>query len=82
MMVAELNRGGELTRMKIKVIKKNSSVGKADQNRAVIRDARESARDMVSTVSDWVTEFRTRKSAETKAAVEGLFGKTPTPNES
>jgi hypothetical protein len=68
--------------MKIKVIKKNSAAANASENRAVIRDARESARDMVATVSDWVTEFKARKSAETKAAVDVLLGSNAATNQS
>ncbi|MBS1768038.1 MAG: hypothetical protein JSS77_00090 [Acidobacteria bacterium] len=47
-----------------------------------VKTARATARDMVSTVTDWVTDFKTRKSEETKAAIEQLFPTGPHPSES
>ncbi len=38
--------------------------------------ARETARDMVSTVTNWVTEFKQRRRAESAAALK-LLSETP-----
>lgn len=43
--------------------------------------ARLAAREMVSTVTDWVTEFKQRKSEETKAAIDRFIPKQPQPSE-
>lgn len=57
----------------IKVIKKADAAVKP---KAVEKapSSRQAARDMVSTVTDWVVELKDRKSEETRAALELLFG--------
>jgi len=65
---------------KIKVVKRADVPVKTAKK--PVKTARAAARDMVSTVSDWVTDFRTRKSEETKAAIEQLFPTGPRPSES
>jgi hypothetical protein len=40
------------------------------------KQARETARDMVETVTNWVTEFQQRRRAETTTALR-LLAKTP-----
>jgi len=66
---------------KIKVIKKEEAPAFRikKKKRSKVRTA---PRDMVSTVSDWVTEIKNRKSAETKAALEFLSPANPRPSES
>lgn len=68
-------------RGKVKVIKKGQAQVPAAKA-APIKTARIAAREMVSNVSDWVTDFKTRKSVETKAAIEILFSAQARPNES
>ena len=64
------------TKGKIKVIKKNeireaSPVVNAENIEK--KSNRESARVMVSTVTNWVSDFQTRKREETKIAIEKFF---------
>ena len=66
---------------KVKIIKK-ASVAAAEPKIAGAKAARIAAREMVSNVTDWVTEFKSRKSEETKAALEHLFAVKAQPNES
>jgi hypothetical protein len=66
---------------KIKVIKKYEAV------RSTVRKARKpapaaAAREMVSTVSEWVSDLRDRKRDETKLAIDSLFSHRPRPSES
>lgn len=67
---------------KIKVIKKGE-VKVAAPAPAVkeARSTRVAAREMVSNVSTWVSDFQTRKRDETKIAIEKFFGPTPQPSE-
>ncbi len=66
---------------KIKVIKKSATIAQpAGQNS--VKATRVAAREMVSTVTDWVAEFKSRRSDETRAALEKLFRSQPQPNES
>jgi hypothetical protein len=62
---------------KIKVIKK----GKLQTNRKPVVTARsskkESAREMVSTVTTWVSELKHRKRDETRQAIEKFFNQQP-----
>jgi hypothetical protein len=58
----------------IRIVKKGEKarpVAKAKTN-----TARETARDMVQTVSDWVTEFQQRRRVETTTALR-ILSKTP-----
>ena len=54
---------------KVKIVKK-ASVAAAEPKMAGAKAARVAAREMVSNVTEWVTEFKSRKSEETKAALE------------
>ncbi len=66
---------------KIKVIKRtDAAVVKPKVQKA--KTSRVAAREMVSTVSEWVTDLKQRKSGETMAAIERLFGTGPRPSES
>ena len=64
---------------KIKVIKKFDAVPTKKKAKA---PARTTAREVVTTVSEWVTDLRDRKSKETKAAIDSLFSAGPRPSES
>ncbi len=70
-----------IDKTKIKVVKKtDAGVAKIRVKKAPTQRA--SAREMVSTVTDWVTEIKQRKSDETKAAFDLLFAANRQPNES
>lgn len=61
---------------KIKVIKKGEikSVAKPV---VVEKKSNQAAREMVSTVSNWVNEFQQRRRDETKQAIEKFFPSQP-----
>lgn len=66
---------------KIKVIKK-SELNAAEP--AIVKEEKPTptpAREIVSTVSNWVSDFRERKSEETKKAFEQLFAAQPKTSE-
>ena len=68
------------SKLKVKVVKKEeirpTVVKKVKGN-----TARLAAREMVSTVTDWVTEFKMRKSEETKAAIDKFLPRQPQTSE-
>ena len=68
-------------KQKIKIVKKSEI---AERAKVPVKRyaARKAAREMVATVADWVTEFKSRKSDETKVAIEQLFASRTQPNES
>ncbi len=66
---------------KIKIVKKVEASSYKIRKRKKGKP-RNSAREMVSTVSDWVADFKTRKSAETKAAFDLFRGPNPRSSES
>lgn len=70
-----------LDKTKIKVIKKNT-VSRPDMV-AVIepKTTRQAARDAVSTVKNWVSDFQLRKRDETKAAIEKFLVAKPQTSE-
>jgi hypothetical protein len=64
----------------IKIIKKS------ERNRQTVKTtktagAREAARDMVQTVTNWVNELQQNKRAETAEALKMLLPETPRPSE-
>jgi len=66
----------------IKVIKKADAAAAAKPKKSKKKQSsREAAREMVSTVTDWVVELKDRKREETQAAID-LFFNTAHPNES
>ncbi len=69
-------------RSKIKIVKKEDAPALRIKKRKKKAEPRNTAREMVSTVSDWVADFKTRKSAETKAAFDIFRSSTPRPSES
>lgn len=66
---------------KIKVIKKGTV--KIDQAPAIVekKSKPETAREIVSTVSNWVSDFQQRRREGTKQAFEQLFSQTPKTSE-
>jgi hypothetical protein len=62
---------------KIKVIKK-SEIANAEKPVEIKKETPQaSARDMVSTVTNWVSDFQQRRRDETKQAIEKFFKQTP-----
>jgi hypothetical protein len=68
-------------RMKVKVIKKDD-IRSEPVKPAAAKSKRASAREVVSNVTSWVSDFQTRKGVETKIAIEKFFNQGPQPNES
>lgn len=66
------------TKGKIKVIKKGSQP--AVEPKVVKNSTKTAAREMVSNVSNWVTDFQQRRREETKQAIEKLFTQQPQTN--
>ncbi len=66
---------------KIKVIKRNNVSGPGKPVKAEYKTKRQTAREAVSTVTNWVSEFQARKRDETKAAFETLLAVKPQPSE-
>ncbi len=64
--------------MKIKVIKRSDAVVPAVKIKSAGAETRHAAREMVSTVKNWVSDFQTRKRDETKAAIEKFLIKPQT----
>lgn len=66
---------------KVKVIKKGMvKVAKPSVN-IEKKSKHESAREIVSTVSNWVNDFQQRRRLETKQAFENLFNNSPKTSE-
>ena len=68
---------------KIKVVKRGAThkiEGKAKRSR--VQTSKIAAREMVSTVSEWVSEIKQRKTQETRVAFDMLFTNGTQPRES
>ena len=65
------------TKGKIKVIKKGEIKNTEVPAPVEKKSKQESARQMVSTVTHWVSDFQTRKREETKVAIEQFFSPRP-----
>lgn len=64
---------------KVKIVKRAERVNRKRSKPKVVR---KTARDMVNTVTDWVSEFQQRQRAETATAVENLIrSRRQQPNE-
>lgn len=61
---------------KIKVIKKGD-VKVTDAPVKIEKKTNQAAREMVSTVSNWVNDFQQRRRDETKQAIEKFFSNQP-----
>lgn len=66
---------------KIKIVKKFEIRRPMPKVKAA-KSSRTAAREMVSTVTEWVSDLKLRKSNETKAALDLLFGTNSRPSES
>ena len=62
---------------KIKVIKKGTKPA-AQPVEAEKKSTKQAAREMVSTVTSWVSDFQQRRRVETQQAIEKLFTPTQT----
>jgi len=70
-----------INKSKIKIVKRTDAAA-AKFVRSKTASPRIAAREMVSTVTDWVSDLKQRKGLETKAAFEMLFAVNRRPNES
>lgn len=71
------------TKTPIKVIKREERTRQenvAESATNVKKTAQETARDMVTTVSNWVNEFQQKRRTETKQAIKSLFPEPPQPS--
>ncbi len=68
-------------KFKVKIVKKADKAAKPVKVSSA-KAARYAAREMVSNVTDWVSEFKTRRADESRVAFEKLFPKQPQPSES
>lgn len=66
---------------KIKVIKKGEVKNTEKKEIQENKTKQASAREMVSTVSNWVKDFQQRKRVETRQAFENLFSTPPKTSE-
>lgn len=64
--------------MKIKVIKRSEGTAQTAKRKPASVEKRHAAREMVSTVKNWVSDFQSRKRDETKAAIEKFLIKPQT----
>jgi hypothetical protein len=66
----------------VKVVKRAERAQRKPGSARVAREAaRKRATDMVSTVTNWVSEFQQKQSVETAKAVESLIRSRQQPNE-
>ena len=72
--------GNAFMKRNIKVVKKNAQ-NEGEKVSEVRSNSKQKAREMVSTVANWVTDLQQRKRVETKTAIEKFFS-TPRPSES
>lgn len=70
-----------IEKAKIKVVKR-AEANSAKSRKGKPAKPRNAAREMVSTVTEWVSEVKQRKSEETRAALDLLFSTNRQPNES
>lgn len=77
-------QGGNTIMSEIKKVKVVKKLDAAASKKKVMpaKPARIKAREVVSTVSEWVADLRSRKSEETKAAFDSLFAGRARPSES
>jgi len=64
----------------IKIIKRDER-NKPEKSTEASKTTRETAHDMVATVSNWVNEFQQKRRAETSQALKTLFPETPRASE-
>jgi hypothetical protein len=66
---------------KVKVVKRSERGKRKVVKKSAADTARQTARDMVTTVTTWVSEFEQRQRVETATAVENLLRSRQQPNE-
>ena len=71
-----------MDRSKIKVVKRSDIKPDVRIKKARTASSRAAAREMVSTVTDWVADLKQRKTEETRLALETLFTGNRQPRES
>ena len=66
----------------IKVIKRDerNRLETSAESAEIKKTPQETAREMVSTVSNWVNEFQQKRRTETKQALKSLFPEPPQPS--
>jgi hypothetical protein len=62
---------------KIKVIKKGTIQKAENTERKDTQTTKAAAREIVSNVTSWVTEFQQKRRAETRQAIEKFFSQHP-----
>ncbi len=62
-----------INKTRIKIVKKTDAATAISVKNGKTASPRVAAREMVSTVTDWVSDLKQRKSTETKAAFDLLF---------
>lgn len=62
---------------KIKVIKKGELKAAVKQEKPAVNEKKTAAREMVTTVTNWVNDFQQRKRDETRQAIETFFSQQP-----
>ncbi|HEV2913469.1 MAG TPA: hypothetical protein VGX92_09320 [Pyrinomonadaceae bacterium] len=65
----------------IKIIKREERNKQEKKSAEPSKTTRETAHDMVSTVTNWVSEFQQKRRAETSQALKTLFPETPRTSE-
>jgi hypothetical protein len=65
------------TKGKIKVIKKGTVVKTESSENLEKKSTKAAAREVVSNVTNWVTDFQQRKRTETRQAIEKFFSQHP-----
>lgn len=69
------------TKGKIKVIKKGTVIKTETKSESLEKKStKAAAREMVSNVTTWVTDFQQRKRSETRQAIEKFFSQHPQTN--
>lgn len=71
-----------MDRSKIKVVKRSDIKPEVRVKKTRTSGHRAAAREMVSTVTDWVADLKQRKTEETKIAFETLLSANRQPRES
>lgn len=71
-----------MDRSKIKVVKRSDIKPEVRIKKVRSASPRAAAREMVSTVTDWVADLKQRKTEETKFAIETLLSANRQPRES
>lgn len=70
-----------MEKSRIKVVKRSDVKANVKSKKGRKVNPRAAAREMVSTVTEWVSDVKQRKTEETKIAFENLFAANRQPNE-